>query len=676
MNRVIHTPHRPLARVALDVPLDIPFDYLGEGLTEADLGRRVTVPFGQQSLVGVITELVTESDIAEERLKTITHIHRDTPPLPSDFLAFLKFVARYYHYPLGQVIAQALPPRLREPTPWSTRGKRRAPSIAKEDTPHPQHTLTAQQKNIVESVCPVIAAQNFAAFLLQGVTGSGKTEVYFEWVGKALLAGKTVLILLPEINLTPQLEARVRARFPEAPLLQLHSRLSQNQRAEAWLRLFEGGPLLVIGTRLAALAPLPNLGLLVVDEEHDSSFKQQEGGLRYSARDLALIRARDARCPIVLCSATPSLESLVQAHRQKYTRLKLSERADPRASLPQIELVDVRRSPRIQGLTLEAQTALSLCLSRGEQALVFINRRGYAPVLWCSGCGWCASCARCQSRLVFYRRARKAVCHLCGFTAPPPKACPTCGNPELIATGEGTERLEERLQSLFPAARIARVDTESMSKKEGFQKLRRALINKEMDMLVGTQMLAKGHDFPDLSTVIVVNPDSALFSADFRAEERLLAQLVQVAGRAGRRHKPGHVLIQTAEPAHPLFGALVGQDFDGYAEYLLKARQALGFPPYTFQAILRASHSKEDVLQKFLGYARSLLEELRIEGLRLFDPVPAAEPKIALKFRYQLLLQADSRAILHPALSELLGILDRYSGPRVQWVLDVDPQDV
>jgi primosomal protein N' (replication factor Y) len=660
-----------IARVALDLPLAREFDYLAGEAGVADVGRRVTVPFGNQRLVGILLEIHQASDVPTERLKAIEYLHRETPPLSGDCLAFLRFCARYYHHPLGQVLLQAIPPRLRKPAPWQPRRLRIPAKQPQLDAPGPR--LNDEQQAVVDALAPDIRAGRFTTTLLHGITGSGKTEVYLALAGEALACGRKALLMVPEINLTPQLEARVRRHFPGVPVVALHSELAGVTRVQQWLLVAEAGPLLVVGTRLAVLAPLPDLGLVVVDEEHDSSYKQQEG-LRYSARDMALVRARDAGCPVLLGSATPSLETLAQVARGRYRCLVLARRADPRAHPPAIELLDLRSWPATDGLAAPALQALAATLARGEQALVFINRRGFAPALWCSACGWSAPCPRCSSRLVVHLRARQARCHLCGWQQGIPRQCPDCGNQELRPAGEGTQRLEALLRQHFPQARLLRVDADTMSGKGQFDALRTTMLEGGVDLLVGTQMLSKGHDFPGLTCVVVVNADGALFSADFRASERLFAQLLQVAGRAGRAGQAGRVLIQTALPQHPLFQAVLTQDYTGYAEMLLAERRICGFPPEVHQAVLHASGPVASTVEAFLARARELLPAP--PEVELFDPVPAPLARVAHKYRFQLLVQSAQRSALHRFLDDWISLLRATPASNLQWVLDVDPIEV
>ena len=661
-----------IARVALDVPLAREFDYLAGDADETDVGRRVTVAFGRQRLVGVLLGLTDASSVAPEKLRPLEYVHRETPPLDPQFLAFLGFCARYYHHPSGQVLLQALPPRLRKPQPWKPVRERatKAQAFADEGA---AHALNPAQQAVVDALRPPLLAPRFHAALLHGVTGSGKTEVYLALAALALSQGRKALLMVPEINLTPQLESRIRRQFPGVPVLTLHSELAGNARVRHWLRVAEPGPMLVIGTRLAILSPLPGLGLVVVDEEHDPSYKQQEG-LRYSARDMAVVRARDAGCPVVLGSATPSLESLAQVERGRYQRLSLPQRADPRARTPTMRLIDLRTQPALDGLSAPALQALAATLARGEQGLVFVNRRGFAPALWCAECGWSAPCPRCSSRLVVHLRARQARCHLCGWSEPIPRRCPDCGNAELRPAGEGTQRLEASLRAHFPTSRLLRVDADTMAGKGQFAALRDTMLAGQVDLLVGTQMLSKGHDFPGLTCVVVVNADAALFSADFRASERVFAHLLQVAGRAGRAGQAGEVLIQTAQPLHPLFQAVLQQDYTGYASLLLEERRRYGFPPEIHQAVLHASSPSEAAALGFLQRARDALSAPA--EVEVFDPVPAPSARVAQRWRFQLLVQSPHRPLLHQFLGEWMVLLRADPASGVLWVLDVDPIEV
>ena len=459
-------------------------------------------------------------------------------------------------------------------------------------------------------------AGGFNAYLLHGVTGSGKTEVYLHLIAKTLERGMQALVLVPEISLTPQLEARFREAFPETPLALMHSGLEDIARTGAWLAAARGEAGIVLGTRLAVLAPMPRLALVVVDEEHDASFKQQEG-LRYSARDAAVYRAKLAGCPVILGTATPSLETWHNWTLGRYERLELPERASPGARLPAVRTVDLREDPAGAGFRKKILDAIEKRLARREQSLIFINRRGYAPVLACEACGWTAGCERCTARMVLHAADRHRLrCHHCGAESAIPRACPTCGNVDLKPMGRGTQRVEETLAARFPAARIVRIDRDSARRRAELARTLEGIRRGEGDILVGTQLLAKGHDFPALTLVGVLNADSALVSTDYRAPERLFAVLAQVAGRAGRRERPGEVLIQTRYPRHPLFAALERHDFAGFAQAQLAERRAAGFPPFVFEAALRAEATKLEAAVAFLKDAAASVRPAR-GGARL-----------------------------------------------------------
>ncbi|MDE2118161.1 MAG: primosomal protein N', partial [Betaproteobacteria bacterium] len=640
----------PIVRVALDVPLATLFDYvLADGI--AVPGQRVIVPFGRKQVVGVVMECAADSDLAAERIKPVVRVLDEIPPLPAELLTLLRFCSDYYHHPLGATVLSALPVRLRSSEPvtfkealqytlsvsgctldLSQLPRRKvvqhriltalqagalsaaqlralspsAPSVLKallqagwvealspglspasvrgeQIAFNNAHTLTAAQQQAVDAV---MQAQGYGCFLLHGVTGSGKTEIYVHLMHQMLQRGGQVLLLVPEINLTPQLENYFCSRFPDAELASLHSGLADGARTQNWLRAQSGQARIVLGTRLAVFTPLPQLALVIVDEEHDASFKQQDG-LRYSARDVAIFRANQRGVPIMLGSATPSLESYYNAQAGRYRLLQLTERAVAQAQLPTVRCINISNAALQHGISEQLLSALGQCLQRGEQSLVFINRRGYAPVLMCTACGWLSDCPNCAGKLVLHLQDRRLRCHHCGHQARVPHACPGCGNTDLQPVGIGTQRVESALQEYFPKARILRVDRDSTRNKGAWNAMRRQIHDEAVDILVGTQILAKGHDFPNLTLVGVLNPDSALYSSDFRASEKLYAQLAQVAGRAGRAGKPGEVLIQTAFPDHPLFSALREHDYDRWAKILLAERQSAGFPPFVYQAMLR-----------------------------------------------------------------------------------------
>ncbi len=720
-----------IAIVALDTPLARTFDYLVPAdcpVATADIGRRVRVSFGRRECWGILVGLADRSDLPAEQLKPLLAVDRELPPLPPSVLALARFAADYYHHPYGASLLSLLPPpfkRRAAPRPqpvayaltpagkqamqtlpvrasaqrrlaerltsgpataaelaglraslraWLKRGwiepvEPHAQPMAMETLETPP-ALGAEQQAAVDAI--LAQSDQFHAWLLFGVTGSGKTEVYLRLIEAVLQQGRQALVLAPEIHLTPQLTERFRRRFPAARLLSLHSGLSDGERAANWLACLQGRADIVLGTRLAVFAPLERLGLIVVDEEHDPSYKQMEG-LRYNARDVAVWRARQARVPVVLGSATPALETWFNAQHGRYRRLDLPARAG-RATLPEVELIDIRADRPRQGLSAALLAALAENLGRGAQSLVFINRRGYAPTLFCNACGYVIPCPRCAAHLVLHRQQRgfRLQCHHCGLTQAPPAACPQCGALDLRASGQGTQRLEETLREHFPAARILRVDRDSVARKGRFAAVREAVREGEVDILVGTQILAKGHDFPRLTLVGVVGADGALLSADFRAGERLFAQLMQVAGRAGRGGEAGRVLVQTAYPQHPLYQALLRHDYPAYAERALSERRQAQFPPYVRQAMLRVDARNDATAQAFLEAARSRALAYA-HGVSVFDPAPALLAKVADRARWQLLVQSPSRSRLQAFLSHWAQSLRELPAPGLNWVLDVDP---
>ncbi|MDR5752085.1 MULTISPECIES: primosomal protein N' [unclassified Caballeronia] len=542
--------------------------------------------------------------------------------------------------------------------------------------------LTPEQQEAVDAIT---AAHRFAPFLLHGVTGSGKTEVYLHALAGLLHArpDAQALVLVPEINLTPQFEAAFRTRFaalPDGAIVTMHSGLAEGERARNWIAAHTGRARIVLGTRLAILASLPKLSLIVVDEEHDPAYKQQEG-LRYSARDLAIYRAKQLGIPVVLGSATPSLESWWQAEQGRYTRLSLTRRAVAEAVLPAVKLVDLEEEHRrgrasIDGLSGPLVAALKARLERGEQSLVFLNRRGYAPILSCDACGWVAGCPRCSAYVVLHKPERTLRCHHCGWESRIPKSCPDCGNVDIAPMGRGTQRVEETLASAVPGARVLRIDADSTRRKGSAQALFSDVHAGEVDILVGTQMIAKGHDFQRVTLVGVLNADTALFSHDFRASERLFAQLMQVSGRAGRAGLPGEVMIQTRYPRHALYHALARHDYVGFARSTLAERRDAHLPPFVYQALLRAEGRTLDAALAFLAQAAAVFATLPgADRVTVYDAVPLTIVKVFNVHRAQLLLECASRAALQtalrawqPALRELRGVL--------RWAVEVDPLDI
>ena len=630
----------PIVRVALPLPLPQVFDYLAADATAEDVGRCVKVPFGRGERNGLIVALACDADvdggIDPARLKTVLHIQRDVPPLPADWLELVAFVARYYHAPLGEVVALALPPGLRradgvsaededplldigvagtealqatrrpskalallqalaqDSPPWRrsvVREREGGEAVgdllrrgwlvpAAEDAQRLDATgslpaLTAEQDSALQAM--LAAGEGFRSWLLHGVTGSGKTEVYLRLAAHRLAQGRQVLMLVPEIALTPQLEQRVAQRFAAARVVSLHSGLADGARSRGFVQALSGHADIVLGTRLAVFTPLPRLGLILVDEEHDASYKQQEG-VRYSARDLVVWRARQRDVPVVLGSATPALETWYHAHNERYALQVLSQRALA-AAMPTVRCIDVRRLKLDEGLSPGLLAAIGQRLARGEQSLVFLNRRGYAPVLSCPSCGWVSRCPHCSANLVVHLVDRRLRCHHCGCDAGMPRACPSCGNQDIQPFGRGTQRVEARLAELFPQARVLRVDRDAARTRKQWEGLLATIAAGGADILVGTQIMAKGHDFPNLTLVGVIGADASLHAADFRAPERLFQQLMQVGGRAGRGSLPGEVLIQTEYPAHPLFLHLARHDFDAFARMELRVGAARAFRP-------------------------------------------------------------------------------------------------
>ena len=530
------------------------------------------------------------------------------------------------------------------------------------------HTLTGEQQQAVDAVT---VAQGYACFLLHGITGSGKTEVYVHLMHHMLQRGGQVLLLVPEINLTPQLENYFRNRFPYVNLISLHSGLSEGERLHNWQLAQSGAARIVLGTRLAVFAELPRLTLIIVDEEHDGSFKQQDG-LRYSARDVAIFRASRRGVPIVLGSATPSLESYHNAQSGRYRMLRLSGRALAEARLPAVCCININQTVMHHGISENLLREIGQRVARREQSLLFINRRGYAPVLMCGSCGWLSGCKHCAGKMVLHLNDKRLRCHHCGYQLHVPSSCPSCGDADLHPVGSGTQRVESVLRERFPEARILRVDRDSTRNKRAWQIMREQIHANEVDILVGTQMLAKGHDFPALTLVGVLNPDGALYSSDFRAAEKLFAQLVQVAGRAGRADKPGEVLIQTAFPDHPLFRALQTHNFEGWAAEQLAERQMAGFPPFVYQAMLRAEGKREAEVYAFLNQARAAAIGLK-QGVEVFGVVPAALPRRASHIRAQLLIQSAKRKGLQQFLRIWQPLLDGLPAQKLRWSLDIDP---
>ncbi len=721
----------------MNVPLSRPFDYsppAAEALPAR--GCRVIVPFGRRREIGVVLATSDSTDVAGSRLKRAERAIDAEPLLSDDDLWLIRFTSDYYHHPIGEVCAAALPALLRQGrdlVPQTERlaatdaGRaadtdaiaRRAPKQAEllatlvdaggrgldaefltETMPNWRRVAKAlQDKGLVErstetadeyddavavdaepgptlhaeqqaAVAAVRSADGFAAFVLDGVTGSGKTEVYLHLIGDVLAAGGQALVLVPEIGLTPQLVARLRARLGLEPAV-LHSGLTDVERLSAWRRARSGHAQLVVGTRSAVFAPLPKLKLIVVDEEHDHSYKQQEG-LRYSARDLAIARANRRRIPVVLGSATPTIEMLRHARDGQYAHLRLPRRAGG-ARPPSMRIVDLSRTRSDDGLSDVLIKAIEHHLAADGQVLLFLNRRGFAPTLICGACGHVAECRRCDSRLTVHARARELRCHHCGVVRPIDTQCGECDG-AVRALGAGTERIEDALRARFADRTITRIDSDSTQRRGAIDTALRAATGGDADILVGTQMLSKGHHFPKLTLVGVINADQGLFGTDFRSDERMAQSIVQVAGRAGREQTAGEVLIQTAFPAHPFWKRLIDQGYDGVAEEILAERAETEWPPFSYLALIASSAHRRRDAHAFLDTARAVVADFDIAALRVLGPVDAVMARRAGRFRAQLLLQSTDRPSLHRALSRLRPLLEAdRSARRVRWSVDVDP---
>ena len=694
-------------------------------------GARVLVPFRNKTVVGIVWETDIAPDMDTARILSVQTAFLDEPPLPENWRDLLSFTSRYYHYPTGQAVFAALPQGLKEtravemPQPplfyaLNEAGRAQTPPPARFNkkaalwdallsggmTMAALKQVNAQAAKLIEdwaeqgwietteAATPILRSSefqlnadqqkasdeiqtafgSFQPFLLYGITGSGKTEVYFDAMAKVLAQGRQVLFLLPEINLTPQLLKRVENRFADVPTAVLHSQMAAGRRTQDYLRAMLGQAKLVIGTRLAVFTPLPDVGLIVVDEEHDGSFKQ-DNELRYHARDLAVWRAKQSGCPIILGSATPSLESWHKAQSGAYCLLQLTERAHASAQLPQVDILNVGRLKLDNGFSPQALQLLKQNFEAGGMSLVYLNRRGFAPALFCGDCGHTFGCPNCSAKMVLHQRARQLRCHHCDHREPIPFKCPDCGNQDLTAVGHGTQRVEETLRAFLPKAAVVRVDRDSTAHKNDWADLYRRIADNEIDILVGTQMLAKGHDFARLNLVIVLNADGSLYSADFRAPERLFAELMQVSGRAGRADKPGKVLIQTQLPEHPVFAAVKAQDYAVFAENELNERQMFAMPPFGFQTAIRADAPRVADAMEFLNAAKETLAPLLPESVSQFGAAPMLMVRLAERERAQIFLESTSRQDLHRAVSLWVQVLQQNRDGKIRWSVDVDTQE-
>ena len=634
---------------------------------------------------------VEDPGVAE--LREITEVCDAMPPLPPAWCELVAFAASYYQRGIGEIALSVLPTELRRlgNAAIANRLARLDKRLSKEDAAEPiaqepAPALSPAQIEARDRIAAAMAGVDPGTVLLHGTTGSGKTEVYLRAAAAALAKGRQALVLVPEINLTPQLVARFAGRFAGKRIVALHSGLTPAERLRHWLMAHTGRADIVLGTRLAVFASLPRLGLIVVDEEHDPSYKQQEGA-RYSARDLAVWRGRNESVLVVLGSATPSLESWHRADAGRYLRIGLPERIGG-AAWPEVRLVDMNRLPRTGAspspLAPPLVAAIEARIARGEQSLVFLNRRGYAPVLHCMECGWKSACPHCSAWRVFHKQDRTLRCHHCGLAEAVPRACPDCGNPDIAPIGRGTERLEEQMAALLPGARIARIDADSTRRKGALEAQLGAVHAGEVDVLVGTQMIAKGHDFRRIGLVAAVNPDTSLFSSDFRAPERLFALLMQAAGRAGRdaaQEGQSEMWVQTWHPAHPLYLALRQHDFAAFAATQLKERESAGLPPYSHLAVLRAEAKTVEAARGFLAAAAQSAQTLsESEGVMVYAPVPLGIARVADVERMQMLVESGSRQALQAMLRAWLPLLQALRQERnapgqrlLRWAIDVDP---
>ncbi|MDR2016529.1 MAG: primosomal protein N' [Burkholderiales bacterium] len=730
-----------IAHVALPVAVSQTFDYRILPTQTVLPGSLVQVSLAGRKHIGIVVGLSTHSEIDAARLLSLEIVHPQLP-LPDDIRRLVTFASDYYQSPLGMACSLAAPPLSAQPTPpkaaaepllltdigreqlnarFTQLGKRSAPAwhalweIVQTgnviDTAWQQTCSAAQKKylrdwraagwlvpadHVATATFPPLHTEQRAAvdaieaalggfqpFLLQGITGSGKTEVYLTLARNIVAQGGQVLVLLPEIHLTPQFLARIHTRLPGVNTALLHSGLPDGERLYHWQRATEGQAQLVLGTRLAVFTPLPNLALIIVDEEHDPSFKQQDN-VRYHARDLAVWRARARQVPIVLGSATPSLESYHHAQSGRYQHLRIQQRAESQATLPQLTLTPASHAvtnntdDEHHGIAPALWEAIEARLARHEQSLIFINRRGFSPSLKCNACTWEAQCPHCAVRLVLHTKPMRLRCHHCGHVERVPERCPSCGNLDLLPRGHGTQRLEAALARTFPDARIARIDRDSTRRRHAFGALHRQITHQKIDILIGTQMLAKGHDFPRVTLVGVLGADNALYSADFRAAERLAALLHQVAGRAGRSALAGEVIVQTDFPNHPLYETLIRHDYDGFARALLDERRAARLPPFSTLALLSAEARDDNTLNAFLrdAHQQALKLDNPDNAVRVYPPVPATLVRRAGYNRAQIVIQSHDRRALQRFLTAWHPTLDILQARQVRWVIDVDPLQI
>ena len=697
-----------VVQIVLDKPLAQGFDYLWDEKKLGclpEVGNVVEIPFARSKAIGIVIKVSAHSDF--DKLKTVEKV-APLPPLDPALLRLMNFASQYYIHSLGETILPTIPSMWKKAESWEkipkiledakTQAQKNIKVLASEGLVA-KDQLNLEQKNALEALDH--PNEGFRAILLQGQTGSGKTAVFLNWLAEILGdADAQALLLVPEINLTPQLERRVRAYFPEKKMVVLHSGISEKKRGVAWYEAMTGKAQIILGTRLAALTPMPNLRAIVVDEEHDTSYKQQEG-TRYSARDLAIWRAHDQRIPILLASATPSLETWMATKDGRYECIRLDQRAQG-ASLPKVHLINARDpqnqfSPGDEGapkqkslITKTLATAITKNFESKKQSLILINRRGFAPVLSCGACNWLSKCTQCSTYMVMHKSdmfGKKAVlnCHHCGLVRPIPTFCPECGNADLKTLGHGTQKLEDAIEEMWPAARVLRVDADASRKSKGAEGLFQKIHDGEADIIVGTQMIAKGHDYQNIGLVAVLDADSRLYSADFRAAEKLFAQLVQVAGRAGRSSKEnqdsGDIFIETQYPEAAVFQYLLRHDVDGFLAYTANERDEAKLPPFSYQGLV---HAEAKSLEKAIEFLNALKGRLKSQGLmtkqlKVYDPVPKAVMRVAGSERAQLVIESSNRKALQEALEFIDQDLRRDSQgrisktSRIRWLIERDP---
>jgi len=696
MSFVNKSQEKIIVQVAIDSPLNRLFDYAWneEFAAAPQKGQIVQVSFGRQECIGVVMQVLDKTEYDLEKIKKVQAI-APLPPLSSDVVAMAEFAAIYYQRPIGEVLIPSIPKLWRQKNKWELLGKEKKSTKASASTKKSKAaqkevnpiSLNNDQSSIVEKLWNQSIRKKFSCNLLQGITGSGKTLTYLHWLKKVLDGdGSQVMIMVPEINLTPQLEASVEQAFPGKKLVVMHSGITDRTRADNWVKAHLGEAQIILGTRMAVATSAPNLKAIVVDEEHDLSYKQQEG-VRYSARDLAVWRGKKLNIPVVLASATPSLETWFHAQEKRYETLRLKARAAKNAQPPLIQILDLKQEQKAgkkneHGISDYLLSELQKNLDQGLQSIIYINRRGYSPVLNCEACGWLSNCVKCSAHMVLHKiteHKKNLCCHHCGVMKLVPKSCPDCGNTDLSPLGKGTQKIEELLSAIFPKAKILRVDADTTRKKGSAENLFNEIHEGNADIIVGTQMIAKGHDYQAVSLVGVIDADASLFSQDFRASERLFAQLMQVAGRAGRSEEAGEskVIIQTRYPEAIPYKYLKNADVDGFLEELKNERSMVGLPPFSYQALVHGEHKTLlqaiDMLKDASQLAKS--DNIWPANVMLSDVIPRAMMRIAGKERAQMLVESESRQDLQKSVEILQHYLTEAHTKRkgVGWYIERDP---